>query len=231
MKQTRLLIQQVPALLYGEESEHLWLYVHGKMGRKEEAASFAQLACPRGSQVLAIDLPEHGERAGTRATLTPWEVVPELRHVLAWAQGQWSQISLRATSLGTWFSLLAFAESNLSEALFLSPVLDMAQLIERMMTWAGVTEPQLQRCGEIPTAFGETLSWRYLQYAREHPVRRWDPQTALLYGGRDHLTDRAVVDTFVRRFSWELTVLPQGEHWFHTPEELAALTRWELAHL
>lgn len=26
----------------------------------------------------------------------------------------------------------------------------------------------------------------------------------------------------------KLTVLEQGEHWFHTPEQLAALKAWEM---
>ena len=60
MKTQKLEISGIPALLYGKESRKVYLYVHGKMGCKEEALPFAELACPAGYQVLAVDLPEHG---------------------------------------------------------------------------------------------------------------------------------------------------------------------------
>lgn len=58
----------------------------------------------------------------------------------------------------------------------------------------------------------------------------WNTPTAILYAGRDSLTGRETVDGFVRRFGCELTVLENGEHWFHTPEQLLELKRWEEAH-
>ena len=53
----------VPAVLYGSPSPQVWLCLHGKGGRKEEAESFAQVVCPKGWQVLAIDLPGPPDRA------------------------------------------------------------------------------------------------------------------------------------------------------------------------
>lgn len=221
----------VPAVLYGEPSSRVWLYLHGKQGCKEEAASFAELACPSGWQVLAMDLPEHGARKGSAEAFTPWDAVPELERLLAYAQARWERIALRATSLGAWFSLLAFGGRPLDQALFVSPVLDMERLIRDMMGWAGVSEERLAAEGEVPTDFGETLSWRYLQYAKAHPVTHWDIPTAILYAGRDSLTSRTTVDAFTHRFDCELTVLEDGGHWFHTPDQLAALSRWERAHI
>lgn len=229
--QFKLPFGDIPGVLYGAPSSRTWLYLHGKHGCKEEAASFAALACPKGWQVLAMDLPEHGARKGSVETFTPWDAAPELEQLLAYARAHWEHIALRATSLGAWFSLLAFGGELLDKALFVSPVLDMERLIQDMMGWAGVSEERLAAEGEVPTHWGETLSWRYLQYARANPVTRWDTPTAILYAGRDNLTSRATVDAFVRRFGCELTVLEEGEHWFHTPEQLVALSRWERAHI
>lgn len=50
---------RIPAVLYGEPADNLWLFIHGKCGYKEEAAAFSEIACPNGYQVLSIDLPEH----------------------------------------------------------------------------------------------------------------------------------------------------------------------------
>lgn len=230
MREERFKIDSIPAILYGNPSDRLYLFVHGKCGCKEEGAAFAEIVCSKGWQVLAIDLPEHGERQGGEPGFDPWHVVPDLRSMLAYARRQWCHIALRATSIGAWFSMQAFAGEPLEKALFVSPVLDMEQLIRNRMLWAGVDERRLQAEQEIAADFGETLSWRYLQYTKEHSVTVWHTSTAILYPGRDNLTSRTTVDEFVRRFGGYLTIMEDGEHWFHTSEQLAVLRNWEEAH-
>lgn len=41
------------------------------------------------------------------------------------------------------------------------------------------------------------------------------------------MTSRQTIDKFVRRHNAKLTVMEGGEHWFHTPEQLAVLREWE----
>jgi len=41
------------------------------------------------------------------------------------------------------------------------------------------------------------------------------------------MTDLATIRPYTAKSGAELTIVPQGEHWFHTPEQLAALHRWE----
>ena len=226
MKEERCIIQSIPAIVYGDSSESLFLYIHGKMGRKEEAAHLAEIVCSAGYQVLSIDLPEHGERADEMERFVPWEVVPELQAVCAFAQQRWKKINLYANSIGAYFSLLALRDAKLEKSLFVSPILDMEKLIRDMMGWAGVTQEQLQQAGEIPTAFGETLSWKYLTYAAEKRITKWDSPTAILYAGQDHLTARQTVDDFARQFGCAVTVMENGEHWFHTEEQLSVLDAW-----
>ena len=223
-----LKIGTIPAVLYGEPAPNIWLFVHGQGGNKTEAAAFAALAAPTGWQVLGIDLPEHGDRTG-ETDFTPWQVVPELRCALAELRGRWDRVGLFGSSLGAWFGLLAYPDAPLAGALFLSPVVDMEALIRKMMGWAGVSEERLAREGRIPTTFGQTLSWEYLRYVRTHPARRWRTPTAILYGARDHLTDRETVEAFAARNGCRLTVEEAGEHWFHTPEQLAVVDRWQRA--
>ena len=226
LKEERCIIQSIPAIVYGDSSESLFLYIHGKMGRKEEAAHLAEIVYPMGYQVLSIDLPGHGERTGEMERFVPWEVVPELQAVYANTQKRWKKISLYANSIGAYFSLLALRDAKLEKSLFVSPILDMEKLIRDMMCWAGVTQEQLKEAGEIPTAFGETLSWSYLTYAAEHRITEWDSPTAILYAGHDHLTARETVDGFAKRFGCTVTLMENGEHWFHTEEQLAVLDAW-----
>lgn len=69
MRVIELIIGSTPALLIGEKSENVFLYVHGLHGRKEEALAFAEVAVPKGYQVLGVELPLESK---------PWEVLPLL---------------------------------------------------------------------------------------------------------------------------------------------------------
>ena len=218
-------IGTVPAVLYGAPAAKVWLFVHGQYGCKEEAAAFADIVCPRGAQVLAVDRSGHGVRKAEPAPLTPWEAEPGLRAAATYAARHWETVSVRANSIGAYFALLFLDEP--ARALLVSPVLDMERLILDRMKAQGVSEEQLQARGEIPSEWGDALSWRYLCYVREHPILRWRCPISLLYAGRDTVVSRGTVDAFVRSHAASLTVMEEGEHWFHTPDQLSFLRRWE----
>ena len=90
---------------------------------------------------------------------------------------------------------------------------------------------QLRERGEITTSRGQLLSWKYLRWVREHPVHRWACPIRILWGSGDNMTPRETVESYARRHSARLTVLEGGEHWFHTPDQLAAADRWQRAAL
>lgn len=226
MKKQTMKIAGIPAVLYGERSRRVYLYVHGKNGCKEEAERFANTACVAGWQVLAIDLPGHGARRNSPEKLLPWVAVPEIQAVYARMQPVWPQIRLYGVSIGAWLAMQALQAEKPEKTLLVSPVVDMQALITGMMQAAGVTEAQLQQAVEIPTEMGETLSWPYLCWVREHPLQ-WHPPTQVLYGDRDALTSRAVIERFRQQSGAHLTILQGGEHWFHTEVQLAVLQSWE----
>ena len=118
--------------------------------------------------------------------------------------------------------------ARIDQAYFISPVVDMEKLIGNMMLQAGVSEQELAERQEIPTEFGETLSWNYLCYVREHPLS-WHIPTRILYGARDNLTSPETISAFAKRIGAELTVMPDGEHWFHTEQQLQFLDKWIIA--
>ncbi len=225
MRTERLRIGGIPAALYGEPADRGYLFLHGQMGHKEEAETFARTACPKGYQVLSIDLPGHGERRDRGEELAPWTAAPDIRAALDWAGRRWKSISLRANSIGAYFAMLAFDAPD--RALLVSPILDMEELILTMLSRAGATEGQLRERGEIAAPFGQTLSWKYLCWVRAHPLRDWTCPVRILYGGRDDMTARRTVEAYVRRHDARLTVMEEGEHWFHTPGQLAGLRGWE----
>ena len=230
MKKQNLMIDGIPAILYGSRSRKVYFYVHGKNGCKEEAERFAYTACEEGWQVLAIDLPEHGARRSSPEKLLPWVAVPEIQAVYARMKPVWAHIRLYGVSIGAWLSMQALQCEAPEKALFVSPVADMEDLITHMMQWANVTEEQLKQAGEISTSFGETLSWEYLCWMREHPLR-WKVPTQVLYGDQDNLTSRTAIERFRQQSGAHLTIVEDGEHWFHTPVQMAVLQSWEEANL
>ena len=217
----------MPALRWGRPSRQGILYLPGQGGSKAEAAFFAAAAADAGWQTVSVDLPGHGDRESEAAALVPWQVVPELRCALAELRGRWDRVGLFGSSLGAWFGLLAYPDAPLAGALFLSPVVDMEALIRKMMGWAGVSEERLAQEGRIPTTFGQTLSWDYLKYVRQHPVHALSAHTNILYGDQDNLVPQPVVEYFARAEGAHLTVYPGGEHWFHTPEQMKVMGTWE----
>ena len=116
-------------------------------------------------------------------------------------------------------------ENLVDEAYFISPVVDMENLICNMMTWAGVTESELAALKEIPTNFGETLSWEYLCYVRNNPIK-WNVKTHILYGEKDNLTPQSVITGFAEKIGASLEIMQGGEHWFHTGEQMKFLDDW-----
>lgn len=193
--------------------KNLVVYVHGKGGSSQEAEHYKVLFPD--SEVIGFDY----------RSQTPWEAKEEFLRYFAEQRMKSERITLIANSIGAFFSLSSLDETIADMAYLISPVADMEKLISNMMQWANVSEAELAEKGEIPTSFGETLSWRYLCYVREHPIN-WRVPTRILYGEHDNLTSIETIEAFAERIGAELTVMPGGEHWFHTPEQMRFLDDW-----
>lgn len=188
------------------------VYVHGKGGSAAEAGHFVPLF--PGCEVIGFDY----------CAQTPWEAKEEFPQFFAELRKRCDRLTLISNSIGAFFSLSSL-DGLVDDTYLISPVVDMEKLIGDMMTWANVTEQRLEERREIATDFGETLSWRYLCYVREHPVE-WRVPTRILYGERDNLTSKETISAFAERVGAELTVMPGGEHWFHTAEQMRFLDVW-----
>ena len=193
----------------------LVIYVHGKGGCAEEAKHYYPLFPD--SDVIGFDY--HAQ--------TLWEAKEEFPRFFDLHSEGYHSVILIANSIGAYYSMnsLDEREKRISQAMFISPIVNMEQLITDMMMWSHVTENELEIKKEIPTEFGETLSWEYLCYARKHPIK-WSVPTCILYGGEDHLTSRQTVSGFADQIGAKLTVMKDGEHWFHTEAQMKVLDQW-----
>ena len=191
------------------------LYIHGKGGSAAESAHYEPLF--PGCAVSGLDY----------QTFTPWETGKEIRAAIEALKEEYDAVTLIANSIGAFFTLHAGVDRLIEKAFFISPVVDMESLIRGMMRQANVTEDRLRSEGEIETAFGETLSWAYLCYVREHPVV-WNAPTDILYGSDDALTPIETIRAFAQTHGAHLTVMEHGEHWFHTDAQMRFLDDWIL---
>ena len=189
------------------------LYIHGKGGNAAEAEHYRPLFPD--CDVIGFDY----------SAQTPWEAKEEFPQLFRRLCRGYDSVGVIANSIGAFFTMNALADQKIQWAFFISPVVNMEKLILDMMSWANVTEDQLRARRKIETAFGETLSWAYLGYVRQHPAH-WTVPTHIPYGDKDNLATLETVSAFAKQTGATLTVMKDGEHWFHTPEQMGFLDEW-----
>ncbi|WP_028973913.1 alpha/beta hydrolase [Spirochaeta cellobiosiphila] len=219
-------ISNIPALIYGDSADKIFIFVHGRYSNKESAESFSEIVTKNGYQVLSFDLPEHGERKNEEYSCNLKNGVHDLKIIYDSIKEKYKELSLFACSLGAYFSLVAYSEILFKKCLFLSPILNMERLIQNMMKWSNINEEKLEEEKEIDTSFGEKLSWEYYNYVKEHPIKKWNSPTSILYGESDNLTEIDILNTFAKKYDCHVEIMKNGEHYFHTPEQLKFLNSW-----
>ena len=128
----------------------------------------------------------------------PWEAQKEFSSFFELHSQRYDSVTLIANSIGAFFSMSALTKKQIAQAILISPVVNMEKLIMDMMMWANVTEEELRIKKEIPTEFGE----------------------------KDNLTSIETISEFAGRIGASLTVMKDGEHWFHTEEQMEFLDDW-----
>ena len=138
---------------------------------------------------------------------------------------KYEEVIVVASSIGAYFTMCSLNEHIISRAYFISPIVDMKKLIEDMMIWANVSLEELKEQKRIETSFGETLDYEYYTYVKNNPLI-WNKETYVLYGDKDSLITTETIDSFVKETDSHLTVMKNGEHWFHTAEQMNFLDEW-----
>lgn len=194
------------------------LYFHGMGGRPQEAAHY---------RFLFPDCDVTGIRYRAK---TPWEAKEEFPNLVKETAGSCEAVILIGVSLGAYFAMHALADFPFQQTFLISPVTDMEGMILRIMKTHGISEEELRQKKEITVSSGETLSFRYLSYVREHPLR-WNAPAEILYGEKDMLVPRNDAEAFAKQTGAGLTVMKDGEHWFHTEEQMRFLDEWITKHM
>ena len=189
------------------------IYIHGKGGTAKEAEHYKIL------------FPEYDVSGLDYEAKTPWEAQEEFRRFFDLFRSEHDDISIVANSIGAFFAMNALSDRKIEKAYFISPIVDMEKLIIEMMNQAHISEKELFEKGIIETEYGETLSWEYLLWIRQNPVT-WTIPTFILYGEKDNLQSIDTIKSFADRIGAGITIMENGEHWFHTEKQMKFLDNW-----
>ncbi|QKF92572.1 carboxylesterase [Campylobacter sp. CCUG 57310] len=190
------------------------IYIHGKGGNVREADYYKKFFSDE-HDVIGFDYKAE----------FPWEAKMEFPKFYEFIAPQYREIFLIANSIGAYYSMLSLKDKSIKEAMLISPIVDMEKLILNMMIWENVSEEKLYKEKTITTSFGETLSWKYLSYVRDNPIA-WNVPTSILYAENDNMTSLETMTNFANKISANLTVMKNGEHWFHTEQQMIFLDNW-----
>lgn len=182
------------------------IYVHGRNGSPDEADHYRRFF-DETYDVIGFDYKSE----------IPWEAKEEFCDYFNTIGKNYKNVLLIANSIGAYSSLISLSDKHIEKALFISPIVDMEKVILDMMKLADVTEAKLKKEQVITTPFSRILSWKYFSYAKDNRIT-WNVPTSILYGEKDHITSLDTITSFANKINARLTVMPDGEHWFHTRE-------------
>lgn len=111
--------------------KHIVVYIHGKGGNAAEADYYKQFFA--NAEVIGFDYKAQ----------TPREAEAEFVPYFNALREKYDKITLIANSIGAYFAFNTLTKKQVDEAIFISPVADMAALIENMMSSNGVSEAEL----------------------------------------------------------------------------------------
>lgn len=195
------------------------IYVHGRNGSPDEADHYRRFF-DETYDVIGFDYKSE----------IPWEAKEEFCDYFNTIGKNYKNVLLIANSIGAYSSLISLSEKHIEKALFISPIVDMEKVILDMMKLADVTEAKLKKEQVITLPFSRILSWKYFSYAKDNRIT-WNVPTSILYGEKDHITSLETITSFANKINARLTVMPDGEHWFHTREQMEFLNNWIMDNL
>lgn len=190
------------------------IYVHGKDGSSNEANHYKQFFNDN-YEVIGFDY----------KSKFPWQAKEEFQKYFDFIIPKYNEILLIGNSIGAYFSMISLSGKQIKKAMFISPIVDMENVILNMMKWENVSEEKLEAKKIINTSFGESLLWEYLSYVRRNSII-WDIPTSILYGEKDDITPLKTINNFANKINANLTIMSDGEHWFHTEEQISFLDSW-----
>lgn len=188
------------------------IYIHGLYGSSGESNFYSFYT--NKYDVIGLDY-EDGN---------PWEVKDKIIHEFSEISKRYKNVYVIANSIGAFYTYMYLSEFNIKKAFFISPLVNMKEVIEGLMKQYNISLDALKTRKLINLDNGQTLSYDFYESLKEKD--NWDIKTYVLYGEKDKLVDQKSIFNFISSHNSSLTIMKNGEHYFHTPGQLKFIKKW-----
>lgn len=188
------------------------VYIHGLYGSASEADFYSFYINKH--DVIGLDYKDGN----------PWEAKDKIIKEFTEISKRYKTIYIIANSIGAFYAFRYLSSFKIEKAFFISPLVNMKQVIEKTMKQNKISLERLKQEKIIKLENGQTLSYDF--YSSLDEKDNWNAKTHILYGEKDKLVDKDSIFTFVAHHNTSLTIMKNGEHYFHTPGQLKFIKKW-----
>ncbi|MBQ6920509.1 MAG: helix-turn-helix domain-containing protein [Bacilli bacterium] len=188
------------------------IYIHGLYGNSGESDFYSFYT--NKYDVIGLDYKDGN----------PWEVKDKIIHEFSEISKRYKNVYVIANSIGAFYTYMYLSEFNIKKAFFISPLINMKEVIEGLMKQYNISSDALKTRKIINLDNGQTLSYDFYESLKEKD--NWDIKTYVLYGEKDKLIDQKTIFNFISSHNSSLTIMKNGEHYFHTPGQLKFIKKW-----
>ena len=188
------------------------VYIHGLFGDKKEADFYSFYT--NKYDVIGLDYQDGN----------PWEVKDKIIKKFDEIYSKYKEIYVIANSIGAFYTYMYLTGYRIKTAFFISPLINMKAVIEKMMRKYDISMRRLKNEKYIKLDNGQTLSYDF--YQSLNGKDNWKVRTHILYGEKDNLVSNQEIFDFVKEHNVSLTIMKNGEHYFHTPSQLKYIRKW-----
>ena len=190
------------------------IYIHGMFGTSKEIEDYSYI---KGYDLKGLDY-EDGN---------PYDIEDVIRDKFFELIKGYKDVIVIANSVGAFYTYEYLNDFNIKQAFFISPIINMFQIIVDLMTKYKISEEQLKKERYIKLENGTTLSYDFYEKLK-HRTDNWKVPTEVLYGSKDETVKTNDVIDFIANHNARLTIKNGAHHYFHTKKEKEFIKNWIL---
>lgn len=228
MEKEKKIINGIPSIIWGKESNKVVIITHGSHSHKEDRFIHCcvDVLCDKGYQIISFDLPEHGDRKNQLPTHTVKQAIDDLQAIMNYANNHYDSIITIGCSLGAYYTLLAYQDESISQCLLLSPVVDLIELTHEMLENDNRLIEDVYLNKQITLSNGIIVREEDYSYLKNHSIKIWNSPLSILYGMKDNLIKFESIQKFVSKNNCKLVLSNESAHYFHTEEDMKKIVLW-----
>ena len=144
------------------------IYIHGLYGSASETAKYTYLT--KDYDVIGLDYKDGN----------PWEVKDTIVQQFDEISKKYKKVYVIANSIGAFYTYQYLSSFKIEKALFISPLVNMKQTIEKMMKTNRISLKKLSENKFIELDNGQTLSYDFYMSLNDEDDWKWKYETAIL---------------------------------------------------